>query len=171
MALRLAAIFVFALLSIASTVAVEEPYVYEPFVSKHSVAVRAPIEFKTCGGYADVSDVDIEPLIKTKEGRYEFKKGSTVNITVQFKLKAIMKSGKLTIYGKVGAIKMKIAETDVCKGHNLDCPLEKGEDYKFVMSLLVKEAFPSVRATIQAEVKGRVGTMVLCINFAAIITG
>ena len=131
-----------------------------------TVTVGRKIKFKKCegeAGYVTISSVDVTPC---DADPCVFIKGTTVNTTVTFTPTKPVEGGKLEILGILGRFKIKLPldEPDICKGHNVECPLKEGEQYKFFVSLVVKNYFPPVPLTLQAEVMYE-KKRVLCIQF------
>ena len=124
------------------------------------------VEVKSCGGYSKVSTVDITPCDAVP---CSFKRGTYVNTTVIFTTRKELKSGKLKL-DVVSPLPMSLPvdKPDVCKGHNLDCPLQPGKEYKFLSTLEVKRVFPPFKGvTIQAKVKDQAKKTAMCIQFDA----
>ena len=168
MALNQATLLLCVLLSFYSTVAVAKSFVFFP--GSRSVAVGKTIDYNLCAkGYADISSVDISPCPKEP---CVFKKGTTVNTTVTFTPKKQINHGTLEIFGAIGAFKIKLPvdQPDICKQHNLKCPLEAGKEAKFFLSLLVKSYFPPGQVMMQADVKDENQQKIICIQFKAVIS-
>ena len=124
------------------------------------------VEVRSCGGYSKVSTLDITPCDAVP---CSFKRGTYVNTTVIFKTTKELKSGKLkldVVYPL--PMSLPVDKPDVCKGHNLVCPLEPGEEYKFFSTLEVKRIFPPFKGVkIQAKVKDQAKKTAMCIQFDA----
>ena len=124
------------------------------------------VQFESCGGYSTVSALDITPC---DTHPCSFKRGTNVNTTVIFKTKNELKRGKLELYVTSPLrISLPVDKPDVCKDHNLDCPLEPGKEYKFFSTLEVKRRFPPFKGvTIEADVLDQDDNIAMCIDFKA----
>jgi len=125
------------------------------------------VDFRSCGGYSTVSALDITPC---DAHTCSFKRGTSVNTTVIFKTKNELKSGTLELSAsKFGFdIPLDVDEPEVCKDHNLVCPLEPGKEYKFFSTLEVKRKYPPFKGVnIEANVKDQDDNTAMCIEFDA----
>ena len=170
MALNQVTLVLCVLLSFCSTVAVGKSFMFLPDSSSETIGKT--VKFDICNkdkeDAASIASVDITPCTTDP---CEFKVGKNVSTTVVFTPKKRINGGKLEIFGILGPFTIKIKlpkeESNVCEHHNIKCPLEAGEEQKFIMSLVVKSYFPPAEVTIRADVLDENNEKVVCIQFKA----
>lgn len=128
------------------------------FALSSTLALRKPVKYTECEGAtvtSKIASVDIEPYQQDKHGRYIFHKGTNVTTTIKFTPTEMFSGG--TIHLSVDFLgqwkELPVPQPDVCKDHEMKCPLKPEVEYTMVGTLEVMKNLPSFPFTIQVDVQ------------------
>ncbi|XP_074633267.1 NPC intracellular cholesterol transporter 2-like [Acropora palmata] len=147
-------------------------YFYNSFVEDFSRPVEIrfgrEVTFKNCTKNDDVTvgSLDINPC---SEEPCIFHKGSTVSVTVVFTPLEEVKSGELSVDAIAFGHRLPmVRKENICEGHGVTCPLEKGKKQTFTINQKVEMYYPPLPIDVEAYVEND-NRKILCIRFKAVI--
>ena len=137
-----------------------------------TLAVRQPIDFKTCEDdklVGKLFSVDISPCPTGPTKPCVFHKGTNVTATIKFSPSVTVTNGTLEIYGTVDGVKVPfpLHQPHACEGHNLECPLKAGQEYSLIITLAILKVYPDTELVAQMDFKLSDNKYVFCFEFPA----
>lgn len=146
-------------------------YFYDSSVEDFSRSVERfgrKVNFENCTKNDDVTveSLDINPC---SEEPCIFHKGSTVSVTVMFTPLEEVKSGELSVDAIAFGHRLPMVNKEnICEGHGVTCPLEKGKKQTFTIDQKVERYYPPLPIVVEAYVEND-NRKILCIKFHAVI--
>ncbi|KAK3792339.1 hypothetical protein RRG08_046648 [Elysia crispata] len=115
-----------------------------------AAAVATNIPVKDCGSkLATIDAIDINPCSSIP---CPFKKGTSVNVTIDFTAKADISSAKSSVHGIIASVPVPfpLKDSDAC--HFMKCPIKSGDKVTYKNSVDVLTAYPEITVLVKWEI-------------------
>ncbi|KAK3792340.1 hypothetical protein RRG08_046649 [Elysia crispata] len=115
-----------------------------------ATAVAKKIPIKDCGSKkATIDSIDISPCTSIP---CPFKKGTSVNVTIDFMSKTTFDSAKSSVHGIIAGIPVPFPMKDSNACHFMECPVKKGEKRSYTNSVEVLKVYPEITVLVKWEI-------------------
>lgn len=123
-----------------------------------------PVKYIDCGSSAGkVTMVDINPCSKQP---CELHKGQSYSVNVTFSSGVTSQTSTAVVHGIIAGLPVPfpIPNNDGCKS-GIQCPIQKQQVYNYMTALPVKSEYPSIKLTVEWELKDERQEDLFCIKF------
>ncbi|KAG1661581.1 NPC intracellular cholesterol transporter 2 [Nymphon striatum] len=129
-----------------------------------AVCCSASLPIKDCGSkHGKVTSVEVKGCTEVP---CVFKRGTTVDVKIKFTSFEDSKTAKTVLTGIIGGVPLPfpLAKSDACKYSGITCPLKKGQEYTYDLSMPIKESYPALTITAKWELKDDNSEDLFCIE-------